>query len=423
MNRLTLTTLALCGSLAASAADTPVSEERDWTDAVKDALVVYDNPDTFLQKVQFSTVVQYQMASVQPNGSNGLHLKDGAGPFNDEFRRVWAAVNFTFDTDTELFIETRVGGMPWRNTYPGGGHSRRDYSYFSLFYLILTQQVPGVEGLTFTAGKLQPYIGVENMLASAALKCPDRSMILGQYGFDSNWGFDFTYRPNKADTFMIQFFANDAAAYAKSNEHPDRYRDGRGFKGEFGWEDKGFIVTHAAHKFGMNSQGFHEVTLQYAHDFCDAYHGKRNPGANYYGLGVKDAVSLAYEYKHDRFSMLSNALFNFETIGGHGSNNMGFFAQPVYALTPHVDLVARYTVMMGDDACCLGADRYTCTQTTADVWVDSLHAFYLGANYYFSARNPDAAKLMFGAEYITARKNGSDCHNGWAFLCCLRFSF
>ena len=71
----------------------------------------------------------------------------------------------------------------------------------------------------------------------------------------------------------------------------------------------------------------------------------------------------------------------------------------------------------------LGEDRYSCTLTPSPAWVDSLHAFDIGANVYASAKYKDAAKIMFGAEYTTARKNGQDCYNGWEFTTALRSNF
>ncbi len=309
-----------------------------------------------------------------------------------------------------------------RQTYEDGT-ARRNHTYFSLMYLALRQEVKSVKGLSVWAGKLQPFIGTENFYPSATLKCVERSVAAIQYDFDSNWGINIDYCPNQQDKFFFQLFANDAAAYAKMNDNADRYRDGRGFKGEFGWEDKCFTIIGASHKFGITESGFHELSAQYAHDFNNAYHDNHRAGANCFGLGVKDVLSLGYDYKRDRLAVMSNVILNFETMGGHGSNSVGFVLRPVYSLTPHIDLVCRYTAMRGDDACRLAGDPYICNQTRADAWVDSLHTFYLGANYSFSARNPDAAKIMFGAEYLTARQGGSDCYNGWEFSTSFRTFF
>ncbi len=420
---LSLTALALGGFAVAA-------PERDWTDDIKDALVVYDNKDSFVQKVRFATMTQFQMAVVQPNGSNGYHLKDAASPVNQEFRRVWLGLNVDFASGTHFHTWVRPGGLPMRETYTDGPNARtkRNFSYTNLFDLWVSQDIKAVKGLNVKAGKIKPLFTTEYSTSSSAIKTVERSFVSNQYGFDSNWGIDVTYAPNKADKFYFQLFANDRAPTNKSNDHGDRYRDGRGFKGEFGWEDQCYTIIGASHKFNVTERGYHQVSAQYAHDFNNAYHGKEK-GNNCYGIGVQDALSLGYDLKRDKLSFLANLVFNFETqsgVGGHGGNNMGLVLMPVYAVNPHVDLVFRYTGMTGDGACKLGADRYIgtqCTAIAAPTWVDSLHAFYFGVDFYASAKNPNAAKLMFGAEYVTAREGGSDCYNGWEFTTAARWNF
>ncbi len=430
MNKLSVLLLAL-GGLSIAQAGTPVistmappaapAADRDWTDDIKDALVVYNNKDTFVQKVRFATMTQFQVAAVQPNGSNGLHLKDAASPVNQEFRRVWLGVNVDFASGTHFHTWMRPGGLPMRETY-ADGRTKRNFSYTNLFDLWVSQDIHAVDGLNVKVGKIKPLFTTEYSTSSSAIKTVERSMVANQYGYDSNWGLDITYAPNKQDKFYFQLFASDRAPTGKSMSHSDVYRDGRGLKGEFGWEDKCFAILGASHKYGVTEHGFHQLSAQYAHDFNNAYHGG-TPGANCYGPGVKDALSLGYDFKYDQFSFLTNLVFNFETLGGQGSNNVGLVLMPVYAVNPHVDLVFRYTGMMGDGACKLGADRYICTQTIAPAWADSLHAFYFGVDLYASAKNPNAAKLMFGAEYVTARQGGSDCYNGWEFTTAARWNF
>ncbi len=423
---VSLATMAL-GSLAAA---TPASVSprphdaaaRDWTDAIKDALVVYDNKDTFVQKVRFATMTQFQVAAVQPNGSNGGNLKDGASPVNQEFRRVWLGLNVDFASGTHFHTWMRPGGLPMRETYPNG-RTKRNFTYTNLFDLWVSQDIKAVKGLTVKVGKIKPLFTTEYSTSSSIIKTVERSTVASQYGFDSNWGLDVTYAPNKQDKFYWQLFANDRAPTNKNiTKHTDMYRDGRGFKGEFGWEDQCYTILGASHKFGVTERGFHQLSAQYMHDFNTAYHGKK-AGANNSGPGMKDALSLGYDWKRDQLSFLTNLVFNFETQGGKGSNNMGLVLMPVYAVNKHVDLVFRYTGMMGDGACKLSADRYITTQTTAAEWVDSLHAFYFGVDLYASAKNPNAAKLMFGAEYMTARSGGSDCYNGWEFSTAARWNF
>jgi hypothetical protein len=228
--------------------------------------------------------------------------------------------------------------------------------------------------------------------------------------------------PDKNNILYMQLMANDRACGSHTPAHRDKYGRGDGFKGEFGWEDECFIILGGTHKFNVTENGYHAVSGEYMHDFSDAYHGKK-PGANNYGFGFKDALSIGYEIKHNKLTFHANAVAAFEQQNGNGSNNVGIQLQPVYSIHPNVDLVFRYTGMTGDGACKLAADRYICNQTTASSWVDSIHAFYFGVNLYASAKYKDAARLMLGAEYATARKDGKDHYNGWEYSTAVRFNF
>ena len=416
---LSLIALAAC---AANAGAATLSDQVDeWVAATKKALIVYDNKDTFIQKVRFSWREQFQMASVQPNGSNGRHLKPGASPFNQEFRRSW--ISLTVDSRTQTTFRTwfRIGGLPERETY-NNGHTKRNFSYSNLFEIWLKQNITPVKGLSVQAGKIKSLFTTDYITSSGAIQCIERSLIAQQFGQDSNWGVDITYAPSKEDKVYIQVLANDRASATKSMSHPDVYRDGRGAKGEFGWEDKCYTIIGASHRYDQTEQGYQQVSAQYMHDFDNAYHGKP-AGANYYGLGFKDALSLGYEVKQDRLLFISNLVAAFEQQDGYGTNNVGIQLQPVYSLTPHVDLVFRYVGMTGHGACKLGGDRFICTQTTAPVWVDSIHTFYFGADFYASAKEKNALKLMLGVEYTTARAKGEDCYNGWEFTTSFRWDF
>lgn len=411
-------TVAMGGLVqAASVLDKTAEELQGW----KKALTVYDNKDSFVTKVRFAWMEQYQMASVQPNGSNGLHLKDGGSPFNHEFRRSWVGMYVDFRTGTQFHTWARLGGLPYRHTWKNG-RTVRNFSYTDLFDIWVKQDIKAVKGLSVKAGKLKPLFTTDYSTSSSALACVERSFVGNQYGLDSNWGLDITYSPNKQDTVYFQLLANDRASASKSNAHRDAYRDGRGLKGEFGWEDKCFAILGASHKFNVTESGYHKVSFQYAHDFNNSYDNGTSPGANCYGIGVKDALSLGYEVKKDKWLFLANLVGNCEMQNG-GGNNIGIQLQPVYSLTDRVDLVFRYTGMTGDNACKLAADRYICTNTTASSWVDSINAFYFGADFYLSPKDKNMLKLMLGAEYTTARKNGSDCYNGWEYTSAIRWNF
>lgn len=417
--------LALAGAACASDAIALNTKPAptDWVESVKQALVVYENKDTFITKVNLVTRQQWQMASVQPNGRNGLHLKDGATPYNDEFRRNWIGANVYTRTGTQFHTYVRIGGLPVRDTY-AGGRTRKNYSYTGFYDIWLKQNISAVKGLSVRAGKFAPSFTSDFRMSNASIPCVERSYVANQFALDTNWGVELNYTaPDKKNILYLQVMANDRAGSSCSPGHSDHYTRGHGFEGEFGWEDKCFAILGATHKFNVTESGYHAISGEYTHDFNNAYHGRRKPGANNYGIDFKDAVSLGYEIKHNKLTFTSNLVAAFEQQDGNGTNNIGLQLQPVYAVHPNVDLVFRYTGMTGHGACKLGADRYICTQTTSASWVDSLHALYFGANVYASAKHKDAAKIMFGAEYTTARKGGQDYYNGWEFTTALRCNF
>ena len=422
----TLSLLALAAVTAAGAQGATLSQQADqWVESIKKGLVVYDNKSTFVQKVRFAWLEQFQVAVVQPNGSNGLHLKKGASPVNQEFRRSWLGVTVDTASATTFRTWVRVGGLPERETY-SGGRTKRNFTYTDFFEIWVKQNIRPVKGLSVQVGKIKSLFSSDYITSSSAIYCPERSLVSQQFAQDSNWGVDITYAPDKRNKVYAQLMANDRASASKNMAHKDVYRDGRGAKGEFGWEDKCFMILGASHRFAESARGYQQVSAQYLHDFNNAYHGHRTKGANNYGLGFKDAVSLGYEAKAGRLLFISNLIAAFEQQDGRGTNNIGLQLQPVYSLTPHVDLVLRYVGMTGRGACKLGADRYITTQVnsvSAPSWVDSIHTFYVGVDLYASAKEKNAAKLMLGAEYTTARSGGSDCYNGWEFTTAVRWNF
>lgn len=427
MNKTLLCTLSAAAALPVFAGtDSVVPASTDWAEQVKKSLIVYENKDTYINKVSLAFREQWQMAVVQPNGSNGLHLRDGASPFNSEFRRSWMGINVFTESGTQFHTYARIGGLPTRSTY-NNGRTKRNFTYTDLYDIWVKQNISAVKGLSVKAGKFAPAFSSDFRTSNANIPCVERSFVANQFALDSNWGVEVNYTaPDKANILYMQVMANDRACASKNNSHRDVYRDGRGLKGEFGWEDKCFMILGGTHKFDITQNGYQAVSAEYMHDFNNAYHNRRKPGANNYGFGFKDAISLGYEVKHNKLTFMANAIAAFEQQNGNGSNNVGIQLQPVYALHPQVDCVFRYTAMTGDNACKLGADRYICTQcttTAAPTWVDSLHAFYFGVDFYASAKHKDAAKLMIGAEYTTARKDGADCYNGWEFTTALRFNF
>lgn len=415
--------LPLLGMSIAAAADA-TDKPRDWTNSIQDALTVYKSDTTFLRKVKLSWMEQYQMSVTQPNGSNGLHIRKPGSPFNHEFRRSWVGGTADFASGTQFHVWARIGGLPYRESYLGN-HTRKNYSYGDLFDLWVKQDIKSVKGLSVKAGKIKPLFTTDYSTPSSQIMCTERSLVGNQHALDSNWGIEVNYAPTKQDNVYVQFMANDRASAAKTTK--DAYRDGRGLKGEFGWEDKFFAIIGANHKYAETEHGYQKLSAQYMHDFDNTYTTGRRKGNNYFGANVKDGISLGYEVKHDRLTLQNNLVFNFEMIDAERSrgngNNVGLQVQPVISLCPHADLVLRYVGMTGHGACKVGADRYVTTETTAPTWVDSVHTFYAGLDLYASSVNKNALKMMMGAEYMTARKGGSDRYNGWEYTTAFRWNF
>lgn len=417
LHSLLIPLLAAAPALAETAADRAVAR-------IKDGMTLYSNEQSLVQRVKLTWTEQYQVAAVQPCGGNGSKLKEGAKPFDHEFRRSWVGADVDFRTGTHLSFISRVGGLPFRYRYEDG-RERKDYTYTDIYELWVKQDVGKHAGVKL--GKISPLFTTDYINSASRLDCVERSVMGGpQYGLDSNWGAEFTYAPTESTQFFLQVLANDRASDDKDLSNTDVYRDGRGAKGEFGWEDKCYVLLGGEHRFAETETGHHSLSLQYGHDFDNTYDNGTVSGANYFGLNVKDALSLGHEWQCGALRVNTNIIGNAEMrhAGATGNNNnLGWQVQPVYSLTPHCDLVCRYLGMTGHDACKLGADHYVVRHSDSPKWVDSLHTLYVGANFYLSPQQKHAAKLMLGAEYLHARKAGSTAYCGWELTSALRWSF
>ncbi len=423
MKKLSLLMLALSCSLHAQAHFVSFSDVvRD----IKEGLVLYQDEESFVREVKLGIFAQYQMALVQPSGSNGQHLQEGASPFNDEFRRVWATLKADFATDTSLNAIWKFGGIPSMESY-SNGQAVDNYSYAGLFTLYLDQKIAAVDGLSVKLGKVKTLFLDEYIRPNMHIPTIERSLLYHQYLVESNWGIELRYAPTKNDYVYFQFLANDRACGFYAPQHSDAYFIGDGLKGEFGWEDKAFLVIGGKHRLQEGESSFQDVSFQYTHDFNNVYDGDRQAGANNYGAKVKDALSLGHQLRRENFYLDSALLLNMElqkadTTRGSGKS-VGVSIMPRYRISPEVELVARYALVSGKGAVSLSGERYLVKQTTADTLVDSANTFYVGANYFFVPEDPHAVKLMLGAEYLTSRKDGEGAYSGWTYSAAVRVFF
>lgn len=394
--------------------------------AWKERMTLYRNENTAVQKVQLGWMEQVQMAVVQPCGGNGGQFRPHGEPFDYEFRRSWLTADVTMQGGFSFSTIARIGGLPYRYRYGENG-KRRDYSYADVFEVWVKKDMESLPGFSVKFGKVSPLFSTDYITSASEIACVERSLIGGpQHDLDSNWGVELTYSPTEKDMLFLQLLANDRASDVKDIRHGDTYGDGCGAKGEFGWEDKFFAIVGGSHRFGVTEEGYRQLSAQYMHDFDNSYDNGTTGGANYFGAGAKDALSLGYEWRRGPWDVLVNVVLNAEMRRGetgYNNNNAGWQLQPVYSLSPHCDAVLRYTGMTGHAACRLGGDRYITRHTSAPAWADSVHALYTGLNFYVSAADKHAAKLMLGAEYLHARRSSETAYCGWEFTGALRWRF
>ncbi len=423
MKTLFPTIVALTSFTAAEAHSISLA---DAVEELKEALVLYQDDESFVRKVKLGIIAQYQMAVTQPNGSNGAHLRVGASPYNDEFRRVWATMKADFASDTSLNAIWKFGGIPSMESY-SNGQGVGNYSYAGLFTLYLDQKVRALDGLSVKLGKIKTLFLDEYLRSNMYIPTVERSLLYHQYLIESNWGIELHYAPTEDDYVYFQFMANDRACGSYAPTHSDGYFIGDGLEGEFGWEDKAFITAGAKHRLQGGEGSFHDISFQYTHDFNNVYDGDRQAGANNYGAKVKDAITFGHQMRQHDFYLDTALLVNLELqkadyTRGSGKS-VGLSIMPRYRVSPSVELVARYAVLSGKGAVSLAGERYLVKQTTADTMVDSANSFYVGANYFFVPEDPHAVKLMMGAEYLYTRKDGAGAYSGWTYSAALRFFF
>ncbi len=427
MNKLfSLISISLLSLLGASELRAHALPTDSLVEAAKDALVIYKDEESFVRQVKLGLIAQYQVAIVQPNGSNGLHLRDGASPVNQEFRRLWATLQADFATQTSFHMIWKFGGIPSMDSY-ANGYEVDNYSYAGIFTAYFDQKIPALEGLSMKVGKVKTLFLDEYIRPNMAIPTVERSLLYHQSLIESNWGMELRYAPHTGSYAYVQLLANDRACGSYAPNHPDMYGTGEGLKGEWGMEDKLFMTAGGKYRVLEGEDRYQDITLQYTHDFNNVYDGRRQSGANNYGMRVKDALTVGHQLREGAFyldtALLANLeLQNADYTRGSGKS-IGLSIMPRYRIGSYIELVARYAVMSGRGAVTLGGERYLMKQTTADALVDSANSFYVGANFYLAPEHPDGAKILLGAEYLTTRKGGESAYNGWTYTAALRFHF
>lgn len=122
---------------------------------------------------------------------------------------------------------------------------------------------------------------------------------------------------------------------------------------------------------------------------------------------------------------MAEGLAAFHLNSAEAENAYGIVLMPTYRITPHLEGVFRYQLATGSNAIAGDAHFYTKNSTYSGT-ADLVHGFYFEINCYLSPQNPDAMKLMLGAEYLNAHGSdtaGNKGFTGWDLTGAVRVNF
>ncbi len=404
---------AMGGEQSIVAPAEPVVKEQSFCEKLVSWPVLYENEDSFIRKVKLNLRGQYQMASVNPSGDN--NFRPGSGGHNDEWRRTYLGAQIWLGDGTwRINNLTNVGGLEGRETQKGGAwvHNHTDWSLYELY---LEKTLPGVKVL---AGKLTPHITYEYCQSSAAIKTIERSALCNQLSPISNWGLEANFQKDKKS------FYHSYGVYLNAN--------GTELKDELQFHTEDNLFAMVSFRMPGVSHGLeYNTAFQYAHNFTEWRGRTKAAWSQYQGIGAQDVLSLSWDVKCDeRNTVMVNALAGIGVVGQPGAKNVyGLVFQYTLGLgcmglSDQVEYVFQYQYGTGRDSVKMNG-RYVPNVTNYAGWVDSMHSFYWGLNFYLCPKSINTAKLMLGAEYVDSEsaRAGVRAFHGWSFLAAMRFNF
>ncbi len=393
-------------------APTPDVKELAICDRLVGWPVLYENEDSFIRKVKLNLRGQYQTASVNPCGAN--NFRPGSGGHNDEWRRTYLGAQIWLGDGTwRINNLTNVGDMEGRQTQKGGAWVH-NHTVWSLYELYLEKTLPGVKVL---AGKLTPHITYEYCQSSAAIKTIERSALCNQLSPISNWGIEANFQKDKRSLY------HSYGVYLNAN--------GPELKDELQFHTEDNLFAMLSLRYPIHTRGIDvNWAFQYAHNFTERRGQTKAAWSDYQGVGAQDILSLSWDMKAGESSIMVNALAGIGVVGQPGAKNVyGVVFEHVMGLgdlglSARVEYVFQYQYGTGKGSVKMNG-RYVPNVTTYSGWVDSLHSFYCGLNFYLCPKSLNTAKLMLGAEYVTSESSraGVKAFTGWSFLAAMRFNF
>lgn len=370
--------------------------------------VLYRNDSSWIRKVKLTLIGQYQAAAVSPNGAN--RFCPDSGGHDSEWRRAYLGGDIVMgDGSWRLSNLTNVGDLEGRHREIRGEWTG-SHTEWSLYELYLEKTLSCAR---FRAGKLTPHLTSEYSLASSQIKTVERSALCNELIPVSNWGLEARFQKNP------EGLSHTYGVYLNAN--------GTDLKDEIQFHSSDNVFALLAMKWKVKSSAWdsQSVGYQYAHNFTE-WRGRKYPaGSDYCGPGAQDVVSLSWNAERGALSVMGNLLAGIGLVGQPGAKNVyGLVLQPVYRISPHWEGVFQYQCSFGKESVRLNS-RYVPSVTHYSSWVDSMHSFYLGLNWYLCPEAVNAVKLMMGVEYVTshADSEAAKAFNGWSLYGAVRFKF
>ncbi len=377
-------------------------ERFAWFDAQRDNA---ENP--YIQEFNVSFRAQWQMNWLDP--SNDDRLKGDEG-YNSEFRRFRLGANAKIFKNFKVKAVWNIGGLQDVAKYSNGDWNAGETSN-SLDELCITGTFKPV---SFTVGKHKADYLAEYATSSSKINTIERSGITNQLSADKQWGISIKNSDKKAKYgWQAGVWANGGLDNEWAN--PD-------------WNSEASYMIGARVSMATGDMG--RLTLGYMHSFAEvdaSGAAKTTSKVGYEGPGAKDVISLSWQGKKDKVTLLADAIAGFNVIDGdEGAENVfGLVVIPTYRFSPHFEGVFRYQLSAGSNAAKCYKNYYTENSTYSST-ADLLQGFYMGMNYYVDPKNTDHMRVMVGAEYLNSHgtnSKGQKGYTGWSFSTAFRVNF
>ena len=379
-----------------------VSDRMDLFNAVRDGA---ENP--WIQDFRVKLRAQYQYGYVEPAG--GAEREKGGREHgrntNSEWRRFRIAAQTKVLNRFTLVCNWNIGGLEGRDEFKNGRWNQtHTEAELDEFYISGNVCKP----VRFTLGKHKPGFMGEYRTSSAKIATIERSLLVNQLKSEKTYGLSFSHTDKGA---RLGWEAGMWVNGAQDNQWREPV-----FSNETGYMFGGGIN----YAVGGNSR----LYLDYMHAFTDG-NKTVDSGHVYEGCGARDIVAFTWEAKQDKLHFTAETISAFNLYAEQAENAYGLVLMPTYRLCPHVEGVFRYQFAVGSNAITGDGHFYT-RNSTYNGAADLVHGLYFGVNYYVCPEQPDAMKLMLGAEYLNSHGTdsfGNKGFTGWGFTGAVRMNF